>query len=268
MGNGSCASSGKRPGSSVSPTERFCVEGDDADRVWSSLHDEAGKSDASYFGYAGARSRFLKFFPDGFRDESYAVRERGYKVAAKTKLDGGAPLESALDGSGLGEAVLSAYRATNLLSPYEKTRLQDILRGSEADAFICAAAAFTLEPTKATLVRLDAILKPHRCANWTIATYLPYFWRPDEHMFLKPRVTQDFAARVGHPFADLYEARLDIEVYRSLLDLAAKTEAHISDLGPKDRIDLQSFIWTVGEYSEEFGRVGAAREAFPGFGTD
>jgi hypothetical protein len=38
-------------------------------------------------------------------------------------------------------------------------------------------------------------------------------------MFLKPEVTNDFAARVGHRLSLDYEARLDLAVYESLLDL-------------------------------------------------
>lgn len=61
-------------------------------------------------------------------------------------------------------------------------------------------------------------------------------------MFLKPEVTKDFAARVGHRFALNYEARLDIAVYEDLFDLAAKTSVELADLKPRDRIDVQSFI--------------------------
>ena len=55
----------------------------------------AGKSDPRYFGYAGARNRFLKFFPNGFHSDGYANQERNYKLAAKKKLDDAVPLEDA-----------------------------------------------------------------------------------------------------------------------------------------------------------------------------
>ena len=229
---------------------KICAEGDDADVVWTALQHEAGKSNPSYFGYQGARARFLQFFPDGFRDSAYDWRERDYKLAAKKKLDESVPLEKAVDGSGFGEAILGVYRATNLLSPFEKTRLQDILRAPEADDFIRVAAEFAMEGSKSALTRMSTILAPWDCAKWTVVTYLPYLWRPEEHMFLKPRVTREFAARVGHPFADQYEAKIDIETYLSLLDLVEKTRAQVSDLRPRDNIDLQSFIWIVGEYQE------------------
>jgi hypothetical protein len=233
---------------------KVCAEGIEADRVWQELQNEAGKLDPKYFGYTGARSRFLKFFPNGFLSDGYAAQERDYKVAAKKKLDATAPLEMALTGSGYGEAILAVYRATNMLSPFEKTRLQDVFRGQSSDAVIRAAAKFTQDPDKNALGRLEAALKPFDCAKWTVVTYLPYLWRPDTHMFLKPEVTTDYAARVGHPFASTYEPRLTIGVYTGLLDLAQQTRLSLSDLHPRDGIDIQSFIWVVGDYQE--GREG------------
>jgi hypothetical protein len=232
-------------------SSKIQVEGPSADDVWRRLHDEAGKANPKYFGFDGARARFLKFFPNGFHSDGYENSERGYKVAAKSELDTRAPVEAAATGSGFGEAILSVYRATNLLSPFEKVRLQDVLRGPAADPFIRAAARFALGEGKTALAAIEQALKPHDNAKWTVATYLPFLWRPQAHMFLKPEVTKDFAARVGHRLANDYEARLDIGVYESLLDLAAKTEAEIADLKPRDRIDVQSFIWVIGDYKED-----------------
>jgi hypothetical protein len=226
------------------------IEGDSADDVWRRLHDEAGKANPKYFGFDGARARFLKFLPNGFHSAGYTESERDYKVAAKAKLDQSVPLEKAQVGSGFGEAILSVFRATNLLSPFEKTRLQDLLRGPDADQFIRAAARFATDDAKPALIDMERILKPHDNAKWTVVTYLPFLWRPEQHMFLKPEVTKDFAARVGHRFASDYEARLDVAVYDSLLDLAAKTATELADLKPRDRIDVQSFIWVVGDYKE------------------
>lgn len=233
---------------------KVCVEGDGADDVWRQLHDDAGKSDPKYFGFDGARGRFLKFFPNGFHSEGYASQERDYKLAAKAKLDEMAPLDKAADGKGFGEAVLAVFRATNMLSPFEKTRLQDVLRGPHADDFVRAAARFALDSGKANLLGMEHALKPHDNAKWTVVTYLPYLWRPETHMFLKPEATKDFATRVGHRFASDYEAQLNLPVYEGLLDLVNKTAGELADLQPRDRIDIQSFIWVVGDYQE--GREG------------
>ena len=94
-------------------------------------------------------------------------------------------------------------------------------------------------------------LKRHDCAKWTVATYLPFLWRPEVHMYLKPEATKDYATRVGHPLASLYEPQLNFDVYASLLDLANETSRELSDLAPRDGIDIQSFIWVVGAYEED-----------------
>lgn len=229
------------------------VDGRDAEDVWRRLHREIGTTDPRYFGFKGARARFVRHFPEGFASADYGHHERDYKVAAKTRLDDTVPLERAGVGTDLGEVILGIHRRTNLLSPFEKVRVQDLLRSPAADAYVNAAARFAVTPTKTTLGALDAILRPHDCAKWTIVTYLPFLWRPDVHMFLKPEVTKDYAARVGHSFADAYRPRLDLDVYTSLLDLAEATGAEIADLEPRDRIDIQSFIWVVGKYDDNAG---------------
>ena len=60
---------------------------------------------------------------------------------------------------------MKKFRATNLLPPFEKTRLQGVLRGQSADPFIRAAARFTLNPTTAALLDMERALKPHDARN-------------------------------------------------------------------------------------------------------
>src|SRR5690606_13369413 len=172
--------------------------------------------------------------------------ERDYKWAAKRKLDATLPLDKAADAHGAGEAALAVFRATNLLSPFEKTRMQAVLRGPYADEFVRSAAAFTLGDVPGALQRMARALKADDADKWTVVTYLPFLWDPAEHMFLKPNVTCDFADRVGHPFAHECTPRLEYNVYRSLVDMTNKTAHEVRDLAPADNIDIQSFVWVLG----------------------
>jgi hypothetical protein len=90
------------------------VEGEDADDVWRRLHDEAAKTNPKYFGFDGARIRFISYFPDGFYSNEYEDAERNYKLAAKAHLDTEVPVERAAEEGGFGEAVLSAFRDTRV----------------------------------------------------------------------------------------------------------------------------------------------------------
>ncbi|TMK02736.1 MAG: hypothetical protein E6G77_05860 [Alphaproteobacteria bacterium] len=71
----------------------------------------------------------------------------------------GRGLEKAIEGSGSGEAVLSVFRATNLLSSFEMIRIQDVLRGPDADTFIRAGARFTMGETKPALAAMERVLR-------------------------------------------------------------------------------------------------------------
>lgn len=235
----------------VDGQRRAFVEGDTADDVWCRIHDEAAKLDPSFFGFDGAAARFLRAMPGGFASDLYVRQERAYKLDAKTKLDAALPLDAATGWSGDGEGALKAFRGTNLLSPFESTRVQNVLRSPAAVPFIRGAARFASGDVEGGLRDLAPVLKPFDAAKWTVITYLPFLWRPEAHMFLKPEVTREFATRVGHRFADAYTPELRPAVYDALLDLVSATEAALADLRPVDRIDVQSFIFVVGRYTED-----------------
>jgi hypothetical protein len=161
-----------------------------------------------------------------------------------------APLEQALEAT---PAIALACRkglATNLLSRFEAARLNEILGSNEGPTFVRAAASFAIDPSQQSLDAMEKAILPHGRGSWPLVTYLPYFWAPESQMFLKPEATKDFAVRVGHHFARAYESTLHFDVYAALLDLARWTEEEIQELKPRDRIDVQSFIWVVGDYTD------------------
>ena len=118
--------------------------------------------------------------------------------------------------------MFAVFNKINLLSPFEKIRVRELMLGSDADAFVRLSADFANTDRKSALRALKQLLQPHDCAKWTVVTFLPFLWKPEEHVFLKPTMISTFAERVGHRFANVYRPDLDIEVYDALLDLAAE----------------------------------------------
>jgi hypothetical protein len=230
---------------------RLQEEGQDPDDVWRRLHDAAARLNPLFIGYSSARAHFLHFFPDGFPSERYVSNERDYKLQAKKVLEASAPLDAIGRLSHFSQGVAPAF-ATNLLDQkFEVPRVRDLLNGPSGDDFVHLCAAFAQGDRKLALQELDGLLKPHNLAKWVIVTYLPFLWRPEDHMLLKPMVLREFAERVGHRFASDYRSALKIEVYEALLDLALETRLELADMGARDLIDVQSFIWTVVKYKEE-----------------
>jgi hypothetical protein len=147
---------------------------------------------------------------------------------------------------------------TNLLFSFEKMALRDAVR-SPAGARAFATALYELlhgrggmEPRFARWCEALAGLprRQTRVLTWPLATVFAFIAQPEEHVFLKPRVTQAAAAEYGFDFA--YRSRPNWATYESLLAFADRVRRDLRDLRPRDKIDLQSFIWVQGsdEYEE------------------
>lgn len=87
-----------------------------------------------------------------------------------------------------------------------------------------------------------------RVLTWPLVTVFGFIAQPKTHFFFKPTVTREAARRYGMELA--YESRPTWPLYRDVLAFARRVRADISDLKPRDMIDLQSFLWVQG--SDEY----------------
>lgn len=221
----------------------------DPSRLLTRLRNEAGRLHPDYVGFDGALQRFARFKPGGFAD---AANERDYKETAASRLRALLTISAAAQAdAGAAQAVAGGKVMTNLLSPFESARLRDTLLGQNGSRFLRGAAAFAMGEYAPGIDAMTAAVQPHGRISWPLITYLPFLWEPDRHMFLKPTVTCDFSARVGLRFHHAYEAEPNPATYLALLELVAETRAAIASLAPQDNIDVQSFIWVVGEYGPD-----------------
>jgi hypothetical protein len=222
------------------------------DRLVARLRNEAGKLEPNYVGMDGAIARFLEFMPGGLRGERSVSEEREYKLAASRELNSILPLEAALQANSAdAEAVRKARVWLNILSPYESMHMKQTLENAEGPAFLRAAARFASGDYAAGAQGMENALKKYGRQSWPKATYFGYLWQPEKNMFCKPTVTRDFAQRIGHAFQYVYDAEISERVYMSLMDLAEHTLAATKSLGAEDYIDVQSFIYVVGGYTEQ-----------------
>lgn len=212
------------------------------------------------------RRKFLRFFPEGFRDETYISWEREYKVETHERWE---QVLSRKEFAGLlrqrefAEIATRAVRVEqksrhSMIFSFEKMALRDAVK-SATGARAFAEGLYDFLHGKATLERRfqrwigvvsELPRKQTRVLTWPLVTVFGFIAQPDIHMFLKPTVTR-VAAR-EYEFDFRYSSRPSWEVYKSLLQFAAVVRADQRDLGPRDMIDLQSFLWVQGsaEYDE------------------
>jgi len=208
------------------------------------------------------RRKFLEFFPDGFRDETYIDWERDYKWEAHERwneqLDQ-AELRSLIktgDYAEVARRAVTIESRTNLLFSFEKMAMRDAVKpGNGAKAFAEGLYHFlhgkgSVEERFNRWVEVVGELprKQTRVLTWPVVTVFGFIAQPRTHVFLKPMVTRRAAGEYGFEF--LYKSRPNWETYDSLLRFANRVSRDVRDLHPKDMIDIQGFIWVQG--SDEY----------------
>lgn len=197
---------------------------------------------------------FLRIFPKGFYDDKYLKQERDYKVEAHTLmlsiLDKKQSTKK-IDAENYDEICKDALRVvnkTNLIFPNEKMALKDGLQNSENRRQFAMSLHGLLYRNGEMAERFKEFagcLESLNASKWTIQTYFPFIAFPDEHMFMKPSVTQ--LAADAFAFELNYKSDLNWNSYESLLKLSRYVSEELAKyedyLKPRDMIDIQSFIW-------------------------
>jgi hypothetical protein len=208
------------------------------------------------------RRKFLRKFPNGFRDETYLAWERNYKWEAHQEWAaalGEHAFQKLLQQGGYKDIAAKAVKiesGRSLLFSFEKMALRDAVR-DEASAKLFTTGLFAflhgdkaLEQRFADWVRAVEALprKQTRVLTWPLVTVFGFIAQPRTHIFLKPNTTKEAARKLGLSFD--YHSQPNWTTYRSYLDLAEATRRRIRDMRPRDMIDIQSFLWVQG--SDEY----------------
>jgi hypothetical protein len=208
------------------------------------------------------RRKFLRFFPGGFRDETYIDWERDYKWQAhlqwKETLD--RPQFQSLLRSGefneIGARAVRIESRTNLLFSFEKMALRDAIKPAAGSRLFSTALYEFLHGPGGLPEKFERWVeavgelprKQTRVLTWPLVSVFGFIAQPDIHMFLKPNVTRVAARAYAYDFQ--YKSRPSWDTYESLLQFAATVRRDVRDLKPRDMIDIQSFIWVQG--SDEY----------------
>jgi hypothetical protein len=211
------------------------------------------------------RRKFLRYFPGGFRDETYISWERGYKWEAHeqwNELLNRSAYRALLKDEDYAEVASRAVRLesrTNLLFSFEKMALRDAVKppaGARAFAHGLYDFIYGAGDTARKFERWCEVVgalprKQTRVLTWPVVTVFGFIAQPETHIFLKPNVTRTAARAYGFDFR--YQSKPSWETYANLLEFGEVVRRDLRDLKPRDMIDIQSFIWVQGsdEYPED-----------------
>jgi hypothetical protein len=207
--------------------------------------------------FSTLREVFLRLFPGGFSDPAYLAQERDPKLSANQAFGetlGEGEFENLLREKAFSEiskralAIVNATNATNLGFPNEIVSLKDGLAGKREHELFARSLGALLYGSGEYRTRFEPfidVLEQIGANKWPVATYFPFVAFPQDHMFFKPEVTKRAAEACN--FELNYRVELNWWTYESLLRFTAALRELITDLEPRDNIDMQSFIFCIGE---------------------
>lgn len=211
-----------------------------------------------------ARRKFLRFFPRGFRDETYLDWERSYKWETHERWQealGRDEFRRLLRVKQHAEVAARAVRVEqrsrhSMIFSFEKMALRDAVRPPEGARAFAEGLYEWLHGRGAPERRFERWVeviaglprRQTRVLTWPLATVFGFIAQPEQHIFLKPVVTRTAARAYGFEFP--YRSRPNADTYAALLEFAGRVRFDTRDLGPRDMIDAQSFIWVQG--SDEY----------------
>jgi hypothetical protein len=211
-----------------------------------------------------ARRKFLRYFPEGFCDETYLDWERSYKWETHLRWEaalGRGEFQRLLRRGDYAEVAARAVRTEqqsrhSMIFSFEKMALRDAVKSDAgAKAFAEGLYAFLHGPGEMSrrferwcTVVAGLPRRQTRVLTWPLVTVWGFIAQPDRHFFLKPLVTRRAVKTYGFDLG--YQSKPNWETYSRLLDFAGRVRRDLRDLRPRDMIDIQSFLWVQG--SDEY----------------
>ncbi len=222
------------------------------------------RGEASASGAEACRRKFLRYFPGGFRDETYLDWERDYKWEAHERWEealGRAEFRRLLRAGEFAEAAARAVRVEqrtrhSMIFSFEKMALRDAVK-SESGARAFAEGLYELLHGSGGVERrfnrwIETVAalprRQTRVLTWPMVTVWGFLAQPDTHIFLKPTVTRAAAAKYGFDLQVQFAPELgDLREPSGMLAGLVRRDQRFRPARPDRRA---VFLWVQG--SDEY----------------
>jgi len=203
-----------------------------------------------------AIERFLAIFPDGFDDPGFIKTSRDANLRGNklcTHLLDQEELSRLIE-AGCFEAVCDRARhvesTSNLLTKSERKVFHEALAAPASQKLFALALADLLYGSEAEEPRFKHFLRSLGILHlnkWPFATLFSFIRYPRQHTFIKPGANQAAARALCWRIS--YKPEPNWKTYDAVLRLYSYVRANLLEEGmmPRDLIDVQSFVWTIGQ---------------------
>lgn len=225
-------------------------------RLLDNLIEASQIDNAIYLTTGAAVERFLSIHPEGFGAANYLKNEREASVRAHqfcVQLLGQDEIAALLAEARYQDICDRARHIeslTNLLTKSEKTAFYAALESSVQQRTFAEALAALLYGTDTEEERFKAFARALGLLGinrWPYATLFGFIRFPQEKAFIKPTMLQHVARTLCWRIN--YKAEPNWRSYTAVLRLYNHLRTSLAEEGllPRDMIDVQSFMWTIGQ---------------------
>jgi hypothetical protein len=147
------------------------------------------------------------------------------------------------------EDIIRVVTSSSMVSVFEKPQFRDLVHGLSAlqRARLCSHVYQLLhEDMSRGFEALADFLKPAKLAKWTIVTLCPYYYRPEEDVFIKPTTTKGILEyfEIKHL---KYNAAPAWNFYRGYSDVILSMKEKVSHLlSPDNAFFCGLLMWAMG----------------------
>jgi hypothetical protein len=242
---------------SLKHAQMEAVEGDAAIDPWLDNVDPDTKNTPTYLGPRETLAVFLAKYPGGLRDPRFLAEERQPLENARALMlelldrDALRTFVQAEKHAEICDRALRVVSKTNLVLPSDRMALSRALKRDENRARFAPALDALLygdEEPDQRFKHFAAMLAAIGAAKWTLATTFTFLRFPEDHMVMRPAVTQQAAARCR--FQLDYRPELDRRTYGRLLAFARVLRETMGSLAPADHFDVQGIVGFLADVSD------------------
>jgi hypothetical protein len=137
-----------------------------------------------------AESAFLKTYPGGFDHPEFAAIAKKHQVDKRVAEAHEHFAKTRFQNQGeLAEQMVKLVSRSSLVSLFEKPKFRDTVRRMgtvERDALVAGLKSLLHGSRRKGFETLVATLAPHKLAKWSLVSILPYYYRPQDEVFVKP----------------------------------------------------------------------------------
>ena len=230
--------------------------GDSKHRLLDNLIATSEISNDDFVTLPAAIKRFMESYPEGFEDSSFIKATRHANMTAHkfcTQLLSQDELSRLIE-AGSFEAVCDRARhvesTTNLLTKLERKVLHEALETPACQKLFSLGLADLLYGEESEESRFKHFLRTLGILHlnkWPYATLFSFIRYPQQHVLIKSTATQNAAKALCWRIN--YKPEPNWKTYDAVLRLYSYVRSNLLEEGlmPRDLIDLQAFIWSIGQ---------------------